>query len=158
MNRLAETLGAKYTRYVDDLLFSGPSDLAVGALPAAAWTISSDEGFRLAERKTAVLRASRQQRVLGVVLNSRPSVSRAERDRLRAILHNCRVHGVRSQCRADVRNNYGRSWPGGSPGWPVSTRRPAPDCRLTSIASTGGREPATDHGGQSSPDSLASRF
>jgi RNA-directed DNA polymerase len=99
LSRLAAALGGRYTRYVDDLVFSGPADLAIGALLRKARTIVADEGFRMSERKTAVLRASRRQQALGVVLNSRPALSRPERDRLRAILHNCRVSGVASQCR-----------------------------------------------------------
>jgi RNA-directed DNA polymerase len=35
----------------------------------------------------------------GVVVNTRPTVARAEVDALRAVLHNCRVHGPASQNR-----------------------------------------------------------
>lgn len=94
---LAETLGARYTRYVDDLLFSGSRVVPVGTLLAGVRDIARSEGFRLAERKTAVLRDSRRQAVLGTVLNAKPSIDRRELDRLRAVLHNCAVRGVASQ-------------------------------------------------------------
>ncbi len=97
LSLLAEAVGARYTRYVDDLLFSGDEDLAVGALLAGVRDIARAEGFRLAERKTAVLRSSRRQAVLGTVLNVKPSIDRRELDRLRAVLHNCAVQGVASQ-------------------------------------------------------------
>ena len=97
LSRLAAALGARYTRYVDDLVFSGPARLPVGALLGGARDICRDEGFRLAEHKTAVVRSSRRQRALGAVVNDRPSIDRAEIDRLRAILHNCRTRGPASQ-------------------------------------------------------------
>jgi RNA-directed DNA polymerase len=96
---LAASLGARYTRYVDDLIFSGPTEMPVGALLAGIRTIVADEGFRMAERKTAVLRSSRRQRVLGTVINQTPTIARVEIDRLRAILHNCVTLGVASQAR-----------------------------------------------------------
>lgn len=97
--RLAESLGAAYTRYVDDLVFSGPNTLAVSVLLGGIRQIVLDEGFRLAERKTAVLRNSRRQSVLGTVVNEVASVDRRELDRLRAVLHNCATSGVAAQCR-----------------------------------------------------------
>lgn len=97
---LAETLGARYTRYVDDLLFSGDNGVPVGTLLAGVRDIARSEGFRLAEGKTAVLRHSRRQAVLGTVLNAEPSIDRRELDRLRAVLHNCAVHGADSQARS----------------------------------------------------------
>jgi RNA-directed DNA polymerase len=97
--RLAESLGAAYTRYVDDLVFSGPGTLPVSALLGGTRQIVRDEGFRLTERKTAVLRNSRRQSVLGTVVNEVASVDRRELDRLRAVLHNCATSGVSAQCR-----------------------------------------------------------
>jgi hypothetical protein len=43
--------------------------------------------------------AARRQAALGAVMNARPTLPREERDRLRAALHNCAVHGWRSQQR-----------------------------------------------------------
>jgi len=97
LSRLADSVGARYTRYVDDLIFSGDRGLPVGALLAGVRSVVADEGFRLAANKTAVLGRARRQRVLGVVVNEGPAVARTERDRLRAILHNCARHGAASQ-------------------------------------------------------------
>jgi len=37
--------------------------------------------------------------VLGAVVNDHPTLPRPERDALRALLHNCAVHGWRTQAR-----------------------------------------------------------
>jgi hypothetical protein len=98
---LATRFGARYTRYVDDLTFSGGRSLgtARSTFLRLVEEIVLDEGFRLNERKTVVLGASGRQALLGAVVNDRPTLPRAERDAMRALLHNCAVHGWRSQTR-----------------------------------------------------------
>ncbi len=98
---LAESFGAAYTRYVDDLTFSGGPRLRAGrsAFVRTVEQIVLDEGFAVNERKTVVLGASGRQSVLGAIVNARPSLPRPERDALRALLHNCARHGWRTQTR-----------------------------------------------------------
>ena len=96
---LAGRFGARYTRYVDDLLISGGRSLPVERLLDAAVAVIRDEGFRPAGRKTAVLTRAGRLGALGAVLNERVSLPRPERDRLRATVHNCVVHGGPSQAR-----------------------------------------------------------
>jgi hypothetical protein len=98
---LAAAFGGRYTRYVDDLTFSGGGRLRSGrsAFISQVEQIVAAEGFRLVEQKTVVLGASGRQQVLGAVINDRPTLTRRERDALRALLHNCAVHGWRSQAR-----------------------------------------------------------
>ena len=54
------------------------------------------------ERKTAVLPRAGRQVLGGLVVNERPHVSRADVDRLKAVLHNCVRHGPSSQNREGV--------------------------------------------------------
>jgi RNA-directed DNA polymerase len=98
---LAAGFGARYTRYVDDLTFSGGKRLrsARSAFVGLVDDIVAGEGFRLAEHKTVVLGDAGRQQVLGAVVNDHPTIGRRERDNLRALLHNCAVHGWRSQAR-----------------------------------------------------------
>jgi RNA-directed DNA polymerase len=49
--------------------------------------------------KTRVAGAASRQRVLGAVVNTRPTLPRTERDALRALLHNCARHGWATQTR-----------------------------------------------------------
>ncbi len=100
---LAGKLGLTYTRYADDLTFSGGADLngRVGYLMARVRHIAADEGFAVNEKKSRVLRRNAAQRVTGLVVNDRPGVARKEVRRLRAILHRARTEGLEKQNRED---------------------------------------------------------
>ncbi|MBN9619334.1 MAG: RNA-directed DNA polymerase [Actinobacteria bacterium] len=105
---LAARFGARYTRYVDDLTFSGGASLrtARSRFVALVEEIVRDEGFEVNERKTVVLGESGRQQVLGAVVNAHPALPRPERDALRATLHNCVVHGWASQARGRPRDEF----------------------------------------------------
>lgn len=96
---LAWVFGATYTRYADDLVFSGDESLRLRFDALRAWVggIAADEGFELHPRKLRCMPRHRQQRVTGVVVNDRPNAPRADFDRLRALLHQCTLHGPASQ-------------------------------------------------------------
>ena len=81
----AESAGLRYTRYADDLTFSGNSQ-AVGLLRLAARTLAQI-GLTLDPAKTNVFRRGRRQMVTGLVVNDQVSVPRAARRRLRAAVH-----------------------------------------------------------------------
>jgi retron-type reverse transcriptase len=101
LSGLARKFNARYTRYADDLTFSGTRQLA-GALadfiPLVRQIVHS-ERFRLNDRKGRVLRNNQRQTVTGVVVNSKPNFRRDEYDRLKATLCNCVRHGPASQNR-----------------------------------------------------------
>lgn len=86
-----------YSRYADDLVFSGAAASSVGAITEAVTRIARAEGFRVNAAKTRVMRAHEQQRVTGVVVNQKPNISRAEFDSLKALLHRCGRKGPLSQ-------------------------------------------------------------
>lgn len=98
---LAAAYGMKYTRYADDLTFSGPPR-TVPALPdflTLVQQIIRSERFVQNKEKRRVVRDCQQQRVTGVVVNEKPNVSRKEYDRLKAILYNCVRNGPSTQNR-----------------------------------------------------------
>lgn len=101
---LAAKLGAVYTRYADDLTFSGGDELARSArrLSVLVCRLGLEEDFEVNLGKTRVMRRSVRQTVLGVVVNERPNICRAEYDRLKAILCNCARHGPASQNRTGI--------------------------------------------------------
>lgn len=101
---LAATLEATYSRYADDLTFSGPRSLAAASprLLRLCAAIVDDEGFALNPRKTRVMRQASRQRIVGLVVNRHPNVPRHEFDALKATLTNCRRHGPTSQARGEA--------------------------------------------------------
>ena len=88
---LAASAGLAYTRYADDLLFSGEDEFGRTAKSFAAQVaaIALDEGFELNFRKTRIMGRSTRQYAGGVVLNRRTNIQRDEYDQLKATLHNC---------------------------------------------------------------------
>ena len=99
LDGLAASFGAAYTRYVDDLTFSGDPGIDRGRFEQLAGEIVVEEGFRLNRPKTRSTSSARRQSVLGTVVNVRPTLPRPERDALRALLHNCATHGWATQVR-----------------------------------------------------------
>lgn len=95
---LARRHGLAYTRYADDLTFSGDS-LDESALLGSVRRVVEAEGFRVHPDKTRVMRKGRRQEVTGVVVNARPSIAREDWRQLRAILHNAAKQGLQSQNR-----------------------------------------------------------
>jgi RNA-directed DNA polymerase len=95
---LAASAGLRYSRYADDLAFSGARLARGGAdLEALVATIVRDEGFALNADKSVLRTAAARQSVCGVVVNARPNIARGEYDWLKAILHNAARHGPASQ-------------------------------------------------------------
>ena len=92
---LADRFGATYTRYADDLTFSGDRALLrqAGRIVASVESIAADEGFRVNDDKTRVRSRAQRQLVTGLVVNAHPNVTRAEYDRLRAVLHDAVTNG-----------------------------------------------------------------
>jgi hypothetical protein len=102
---LAASAGASYTRYADDLAlsFDGPgAQRRAGRAAATIRTIATEEGFRVNQAKTIVATRSNRQLLCGVVVNERLTVPRADYDRLRAVVHNCRTAGPASQNRDGI--------------------------------------------------------
>lgn len=101
LSAAASSAGLRYSRYADDLAFSGGDELARGAhdFAALAAGVALDEGFTVNFHKTRLMRSSTRQRVCNVVVNTRTNVARPEYDRLKAILTNCRRHGAATQNR-----------------------------------------------------------
>lgn len=90
---LAKAHGFVYTRYADDLAFSGEDAQVARLLLKRAESIVRAEGFRLNRDKTRVMTQASAQRIAGVTVNTVPGWSRDQRRRLRAELHRMRTQG-----------------------------------------------------------------
>lgn len=108
LDGLARAAGGTYTRYADDLAFSGNGDFARGAnrflVHAAA--VAMEEGFRVNHRKTRLMRQGVRQHLAGLCINQKPNLARDEYDRLKATLNNCLRFGLESQ----NRDQHPRFW------------------------------------------------
>jgi hypothetical protein len=101
---LAAKAGGCYTRYADDLAFSGGKELerAARRFQVEVCRIALEEGFEVNTRKTRFMRRGRRQQLAGVVVNERPNCRRDAYDVLQATLVNCVRHGPAGQNRAGV--------------------------------------------------------
>ncbi|WP_224248704.1 reverse transcriptase family protein [Hyalangium gracile] len=100
LTALAKKYGATYTRYADDLSFSfqAPPE-KMGRFMWWVNAILQQEGFAENNPKRRVMRRAHRQRVTGLTVNQQVSIPREDRRRFKAILANCRKHGVASQAR-----------------------------------------------------------
>lgn len=92
-------MGARYSRYADDLVFSGPRSLVDAFERLRAWVgkIVAEEGYSVNHRKTRLMTRAHAQTVCGLVVNEHANLRRHDFDRLRAILHRCATQGPASQ-------------------------------------------------------------
>ncbi|MEO6859307.1 MAG: reverse transcriptase family protein [Solirubrobacteraceae bacterium] len=104
LHGLAASLEISYSRYADDLTFSGPARLVrtASTLRRAVTEIAREEGFMVNHHKSMLATRAGRQRICGVIVNQHLNVARDEYDVLKAILHNSRVHGPASQNRQAV--------------------------------------------------------
>ncbi|MEV7231848.1 reverse transcriptase family protein [Polymorphospora sp. NPDC051019] len=128
---LAAAFGATYTRYADDLAFSGdlPSRRAA-ALVDRVTAVVAGEGFRVRPDKTRIRGQADRQVLAGLVVNARPAVPRDEYDRLRALLHNAARTGLAAQNR-DGHPDF-EAHLAGRIGW-VGRDRPARAAKLRAL-------------------------
>ena len=88
--KIAQKLDISYSRYADDITFSGGS--------AAVWMLKPLEknlakmGYELDPKKTNIFRNGRRQTVTGAVVNQKISLARPLRKKLRAAVHH-RLNG-----------------------------------------------------------------
>jgi len=129
---LARSAGAQYSRYADDLAFSGGEDFERGVerFSTHAAAILLEEGFAVNHRKTRIMRQGVRQRLVGLVANERANVPRTDFDRLKATLHNCVRLGAETQNQAA--HPHFRSHLDGRVGW-VESVNPAKGRRLRAI-------------------------
>jgi site-specific DNA-cytosine methylase len=92
---------ARYTRYADDLAFSGNEEFEsrVERFSTHVAAILMEEGFAVRHRKTRIMRQGVRQRLAGLVANRRPNIVRKDFDILKATLTNCVRQGTETQNR-----------------------------------------------------------
>lgn len=99
LSGLANCCGAAYTRYADDLYFSGDSVFAakIDRFATSVAAIVMEEGFAVNHYKTRKMFHGHRQNVLGLTVNKGINSNRQHYEQLKAILHNCHTQDWRSQ-------------------------------------------------------------
>ena len=91
LSEMARTFDWNYTRYADDMSFSG--DVEPGSILLKAKEIVEAEEFKLSDRKTTIRGRHQRQSVTGLVVNEKVALPREKRRRLRAMLHRLERQG-----------------------------------------------------------------
>lgn len=86
LSGLAASLDARYSRYADDLSFSGDRRI-IPILARAVPAIVTEEGFHLNPTKTRVITSAGRQTVTGITVNQHVNIRRTDYDLLKATIH-----------------------------------------------------------------------
>jgi retron-type reverse transcriptase len=86
---LAKQFGATYTRYADDLTFSGPVEFQhrLSRFFLLVNKIIKREGFQINWEKRRILRKGQSQQICGLVVNQQVNLPRKQRRLFRSMLH-----------------------------------------------------------------------
>lgn len=87
--------GIEYSRYADDLIFSGSLD-AKALIGYVSWALRDYYGFKLNYDKLKILHSYQRQVVLGVLVNQRCRLTKEKRHELRQLLYYAEKYGVES--------------------------------------------------------------
>lgn len=103
LTRLATAYGLHYTRYADDITFSGMSNMFAedGKFSQSVKHIIEDEEhFTINQDKTRLCHRGIRQEVTGITVNEKPNVTREYIKQLRSMIHNWESLGYeRAQAR-----------------------------------------------------------
>jgi retron-type reverse transcriptase len=106
MSRYCDATGLAYSRYADDITFSGDNrNLIVGAINKLRGVLAQ-KGLQLNEKKTRIASRGGQQRVTGVVVNERAQPPREMRRRVRAMLHQATLNPDEARIRLPILRGY----------------------------------------------------
>lgn len=112
-NKIQETLKKldprwEFTIYSDDIILSHPDPLpneAVDAVRDTVINIVTNAGYKINKKKTRILRKGTQHKVLGCVVNEKLNIPRMKYNKIKCLIHNCKVHGFESQAKRCGKTN-----------------------------------------------------
>ena len=108
LSRLAKAYGLKYTRYADDITFSGMADVFAEDgrfIRSMRNIIENEEGFVINPEKTRLCHRGMRQEVTGITVNCRENVPRKYVKQLRTMIHNWEMDG-RDRAQAVFESHY----------------------------------------------------
>jgi hypothetical protein len=96
LSRLAKAYGLKYTRYADDISFSGMANVFSNEgkfCQSMRHIIEEEEHFTINNDKTRLCHRGMRQEVTGLTVNQQENVSRKYIKQLRTLIHNWEMNG-----------------------------------------------------------------
>ena len=96
LSKLAKAYNLKYSRYADDITFSGMVNVFAEEgkfCQSLKHIIEEEENFKINTDKTRLLHRGNRQEVTGITVNEKPNVSRKYVKQLRTLIHNWEVLG-----------------------------------------------------------------
>lgn len=96
LSKLAKAYNLKYSRYADDITFSGMANVFKedGKFCTSLKNIiENEEHFTINQEKTRLLHRGNRQEVTGITVNEKPNVSRKYVKQLRTLIHNWEFKG-----------------------------------------------------------------
>lgn len=104
LKEFCDDRGYALSIYADDVTISTDTDLisegngsSVEEILNFVKTSVEAFGFKVNRKKTKVMRPFQRQYVCGVVVNAKANLKRSERNRLRAMVHNCKQNGLQAE-------------------------------------------------------------
>jgi len=97
LDGLAKSLQLNYSRYADDLAFSGNKHRDWRFLEPLIASICLEEGFKLNHRKSKTIHCHQRQKITGIIVNQGTNIDRRYFDQIKATLTNCIRHGIENQ-------------------------------------------------------------
>lgn len=95
LQKLSEKLNIKYTRYADDIVFSGDINKIDDKLLYTVGKIIEDEGFKINSSKTKFLDKSKRMEVTGLVINNgRVDIKKDYINKIRQELYYVKKYGL----------------------------------------------------------------
>lgn len=92
LSRLAKSIDADYTRYADDITFSG--DDSISRYVDLIKRIINEEGYEINEGKFRLQYSFQRQEVTGLIVNKKVSVSESKIREIENAIYYCKKYGV----------------------------------------------------------------
>ena len=92
LSRLADSIGADYTRYADDITFSG--NKSIRQYTDLIYKIIHEEGYEINEDKFRLQYSFQRQEVTGLIVNTKVSVSERLISEIENAIYYCSKYGV----------------------------------------------------------------
>lgn len=99
-----------FTIYSDDITMSYPHDMdreKVDAIITQVTNIIEDAGYQVNKKKTRVQRRGSPQQVLGCSVTEKLNIPRKKYNKIRCLIHNCKLNGFQSQAERCGKPNGG---------------------------------------------------